>query len=127
MHVEHPLAGDGPGVPPSMVDVQGERAPVDDGVFAVPDDADGWLRAFAAAYDAAPDELVREEDGPPDGRSPMHVDPGDHAVADLRDLLSERDYSDDALQAMLEQERDGKDRTTAKGAIESAMDGDAED
>lgn len=49
MRVEHPRAGDGPGVPPAAVDVNGEHVPVaDDGTFAVDDEA--WLQRFAASH-----------------------------------------------------------------------------
>jgi hypothetical protein len=67
MRVEHPLAGDGTGVPPATVDVNGDTVPVDDDTFEVPDGARGWLQQFAGAYDVDPDDIVYKEDGSPDG------------------------------------------------------------
>lgn len=129
MEVEHPRAGDGPGTPPGAVDVNGERVPVEDGVFEV-DDVN-WLRRFAQRHSVEPDELVREEDGPPDedeeqdegdADDSLAVDPGDHSVADLRDVLDERDLDSDDLQAIRDAEVSGKDRTTALEAIDSRLD-----
>ena len=48
------------------------------------------------------------------------LDPGDHTVDELRDALEDVDDAE-ALQAILEAERDGKDRKTAKEAIEARI------
>jgi len=67
MRVEHPRAGDGPGVAPATVDVDSESVPVEDGIFEV--DNEGWLRRFAERHGTTPENIVYEEDGPPDGSS----------------------------------------------------------
>ena len=48
------------------------------------------------------------------------VDPADHTVAELEEELESID-DPDALEAMLEDEKSGKDRKTAKAAIESRL------
>lgn len=60
MQVEHPNAGDGPGVPPAAVDVNGESVPVDDGVFEIGAGQEAWLRTFAKRYGVDPDSIVRD-------------------------------------------------------------------
>lgn len=69
MQVEHPYAGEGDGVPPAQVDVDGDARAVEDGTFEVHEDERGWLRDFAERYDADPDDLLLEEDVLPDGAS----------------------------------------------------------
>jgi electron transfer flavoprotein alpha subunit len=57
------------------------------------------------------------------------LDPSDHTVSELKDTLVDIDDHDE-LEAVLEAERDGKDRKTAKEAIEKRLDavgGDAEE
>jgi hypothetical protein len=49
------------------------------------------------------------------------TDPGDLTVAELRDAIADVDDSA-TLESMLESERDGKDRKTAKDAIQSRLD-----
>lgn len=49
------------------------------------------------------------------------TDPGDLTVAELRDAIADVDDSA-TLESMLASERDGKDRKTAKDAIESRLD-----
>ena len=50
----------------------------------------------------------------------MALDPADHTVADLEDALADVDDADE-LAAILEAERDGKDRKTAVAAIEARL------
>lgn len=60
--IQHPraLEGDPPGV---AIDVDGEHvAPDEEGVYELPEDAEGWLERFAAANDADAEELVVEAD-----------------------------------------------------------------
>jgi|GEM_PF-5910796 len=59
MRVEHPAD-----VPPAAVDVDGDTRPVDaDGTFEA--DA-GWLQAFAQRHGVDPDEILLEDEPPPD-------------------------------------------------------------
>lgn len=67
MKIEHPRAGDADGVAPSVVDVDGEHVEVsEDGTFEIDEDQRGWLSRFASSHGHDPDDLVFEEDGPPD-------------------------------------------------------------
>ena len=50
----------------------------------------------------------------------MTIDPTEHTVSDLKDAIKETDDADE-LEAILEAKRDGKDRKTAKEAIESRL------
>jgi len=119
MKVDHPLAGDGDGVAPSNVDVDGDTVAVDeDGVFEVPEERAGWLHRFAEAYDETPDALVREEDGPPD-EAEAPFDPCDLTVDELTSALEDDDLDSDDLDALAAAEADGKDRDTALDAIDA--------
>lgn len=63
MEVTHPRAlDDVGGRPPAAVDVHGEMAPVEDGTVAVPDDAEAWVRAFAARHGVDPEAIVAGEE-----------------------------------------------------------------
>jgi hypothetical protein len=127
MRVEHPNAGEGDGVAPAQVDVDGDNTPVgEEGTFEIPDDATGWLRRFTERHGVDPDDIVREEDGPPDAGGADAPNPSDHSVADLRDILNDIDDVD-VLEAVLERERDGKDRETGVEAIESRINAVQED
>lgn len=121
MQVSHPLAGEGDGVPPASVDVNGTHVPVDDGVFAVDDES--WLQRFADRYDTTPDELVCEEDDEPDDDT-LPWDPGNHTVDEVREHAESIDGDDvvATLEAYREAEANGKDRTTALEAIDSRLD-----
>jgi len=115
MQVTHPLAGDGDGRPPAAVDVDGTTVPVDDdGVFEVPDGGASWLQRFAAAHDEPPEELVREEDGPPDTDAPF--DPSEFTVEELEAELADSDYSDAELAALA----DAEERKTGREVIADA-------
>lgn len=62
MRLEHPLAGDGDGVAPSAVDVNGESVAVgDDGTFEAPQ---AWAARFAAAYDVEVEEIAVGDERP---------------------------------------------------------------
>ncbi|WP_435065884.1 hypothetical protein [Halobaculum sp. EA56] len=116
--VEHPRAGDGPGVPPAVVDVNGEHRTVDeDGRFEVDDEA--WLRGFADRHGVDSSELVHEEDGPPNANAPF--DPSEFTVDELRDEVDDVD-DPDALEALRAHEQHQKDRETAVDAIDARLD-----
>jgi hypothetical protein len=68
MKIKHPRAGDGPGVPPARVDVNGESRVVDDdGTFEA--DGEAWLRRFAARHDVDPGDILVEDGPPPDNEA----------------------------------------------------------
>ncbi|WP_435175643.1 hypothetical protein [Halorussus sp. AFM4] len=116
MQVEHPLAGDGDGVPPGKVDVNGEAISVDEeGVFELPDDQSGWLQRFADAYDVDPETLIPSDDAvePP-------FDPSEFNVDELEERLEGADLTVDELDALADAEADGKNRETALDAISDA-------
>jgi len=121
MQVEHPLAGDGDGRPPSNVDVDGDSVAVDDnGRFEIPEERSGWLRRFAEGYDVEPDALVYEADGPPDDvEAPF--DPSDLTVDELKSELEDApvELSDEDLDALAAAEAAGEDRDTALDAIDA--------
>lgn len=49
------------------------------------------------------------------------LDPSEYSVSDLEFYIENEPLSADELNALLEAERDGKDRTTAASAIEAAI------
>jgi hypothetical protein len=103
---------------PGAVTVDGENVPVDDdGVFEAP--GESWLAAFAERHGLDLDDVVYEEDGPPDA-SASALDPGDLTVADLRDAVADIDDAA-ALQAVRAAEAGGSDRTTALEAIDARL------
>ena len=129
MWLKHPLAGDGDGVAPAMVDIDGDSVPVaDDGTFEVPEDRDAWPRRFAAAHDTDPEDLLVEKDdesdesNEDDGES-LSFDPSEHTVDEVDEHVETIDGDDLAaeLKALREAEVDGKDRSGAKKAIDSRL------
>lgn len=131
MHLKHPLAGDGDGVAPAMVDIDGDSVPVaDDGTFEVPEDREAWSRRFATAHDTDPEDLLVEKDddgsdesNEDDGES-LSFDPSEHTVDEVEEHVENIDGDDLAaeLKALREAEVDGKDRSGAKKAIDSRLD-----
>lgn len=121
MQVRHPLAGEGDGVPPARVDVNGTHVPVEDGTFAVDDES--WLQRFADAHDTTPEALVREEDDDPDDDT-LSWDPSNHTVDEVREYVESIDGDDivATLESYRAAEANGKDRTTALEAIDSRLD-----
>ena len=134
MQVKHPQAGDGDGVPPAKVDVNGEKVPVDeDGTFEV--DSESWLQRFANGYDTDLDDLLVDEDDSSndedteaneasDSDDGLSFDPGDHKVDEVEAHVEQIDGSDIVaeLEAIRAAEADGKDRSTALDAIDSRLD-----
>jgi hypothetical protein len=121
MKVQHPRAGDAP--LPSVITVEGVDYRIsDDGVVDAPEaDARRIAEAWARDYGVTPDDVVYEEDGPPDREQTPAVDPGDLTVADLREEV--RDIEDaDALRAIEAAERDGKNRKTALRLLRRLID-----
>jgi len=122
MQVQHPLAGDGDGVAPSNVDVDGETVPVnEEGVFELPDRREGWLRRFADAYDADPDDLVHSADADAESESAEAeveppFDPSEFNVDELEERLADSDLTDEELDALAAVE----DRKTGLDAIDAA-------
>jgi len=64
---------------------------------------------------------AREEDGPPEGHLTRYH-PSDLTVDEIREKLSEFDYTAADLERLADEERDGKNRTTAIDAIEDRRD-----
>lgn len=118
MIVQHPRAGDGPGVPPARVDVNGTNRPVsDDGTFEV--DSEAWLRRFAERHDVSPAELICDSEETPDATAPF--DPSEFTVDELREEVQTIDDVG-AVEAVLSLERGGKNRETATETIHSWLD-----
>lgn len=65
---------------------------------------------------------VNDYDGDPVGDIPP-FSPGERTVAEIREVLDEYDYPEEALSALADAERDGKNRETALDAIESELEG----
>jgi len=119
MRVRHPHALHDHAVP-AAVTVGDENVPVDaDGWFEV-DASERWLAHLAERHGVTPDELVYEEDGPPDREQAPAVDPGDLTVANLRDAVADIDDAE-ALRAVRRAEADGKNRTTALDAVDARL------
>lgn len=74
----------------------------------------------APADAGPPDETPAEEDGPPDDTVEA-IDPGDLTVSELSDVVADIDDAD-RLRALRNAEAGGKDRTTAKDAIDDRLD-----
>jgi len=127
MEVTHPYAGEGDGVPPAQVDVDGESVTVDgDGTFEV--DSESWLQRFADRHDVDPTTLVDGQDASGDNADGVGdetvadppLDPAEFSVDSLRDALQDADYDAAELDAVAEAEAAGKDRKTAHEAIDAA-------
>jgi len=89
----------------------------------VDDELAGYLADhgdFEVVDDAGGDD-VHEEDGPPDEGANPPFDPSKSTVDELEAALKETNHHQVALEALLEAEKDGKDRETAKEAIEAAL------
>lgn len=74
---------------------------------------------FEVLDDAGGDD-VHEEDGPPDGHLTRYH-PSDLTVDEINEKLDSFDYEALELEKLAEEEREGKDRTTAIEAIEDRL------
>lgn len=76
----------------------------------------------AAELDEAADETDEEDsDDDATGVTESPLNPSEFSVADLTDEMAERDLSVAELEALLEAEKAGGERTTAVSAIEDAI------
>jgi hypothetical protein len=118
MRINHPR-----NVPPSRVDVNGTHAEVDeDGTFELPDGvSEGWVQRFASAHGVEADEIVvgDESEGSDDEAPPILAS---EANVDEIEAAIERVESPESIRVILEDEREGKNRTTAVEALESRLD-----
>jgi len=90
----------------------------EDGVATVSPDTDVEL-----VCDRYPHlEPLREDDPDPTAADPP-LDPGEYSVRDLRETVSDGDFSDADLRAIHDAERNGEERTTALDILGSALDG----
>jgi hypothetical protein len=127
MQVQHPRCTPVDGrKPPSKVSIPGHGnvAVDEEGYLDVENDAvvERAMSMLADAYDVEYTDdgnVVFEEDGPPDDVE-LPVDPSEHTVSDLEKALADVELSDTEREALLDAERDGKDRDTAIEAIEEA-------
>jgi hypothetical protein len=119
MRVRHPHALHDRAVP-GAITVGDENVAVDDAGWFEVDASERWLEHLAERHGVTPDELVYKEDGPPDRESTPAVDPGDLTVANLREAVADIDDAE-TLRAIRDAEADGKDRTTAREAIDARL------
>jgi len=117
----HPRTFDRTAAGGFAVDVGGRHVPVDEaGEFTADAEADrAALTAIARAHDTTVAAMrERAESDDTDGvAGGLPVDPGEETVAGLKDAL-DGVTNVDTLRALLEAERGGKDRKTARDAIQ---------
>ena len=125
MRVQHPRATDADGRPaPSAASIPGHGTIKvnDDGDLVVDDErvAAAAKRTLAEAYDVSytDDGQVVLNDG--DAVDPP-FDPSDLSVAELKDRLAGRSFTDGELAALVDAEERGDGRTTALNALTEAQ------
>jgi hypothetical protein len=120
MQVEHPLAGDGDGVAPSAVDIDGNTVALDeDGTVELPDGRESWLQRFADTYDTTPDDLLADVDTISHDKLVATVEAG--TVEDIADRIDAGDF-DGVLEDLRAVEADRDDRSGVHEAIDDRQD-----
>jgi hypothetical protein len=72
------------------------------------------------------EETEAEEETSENGEEPaqregeLPIDPGEYNIPALEEKLAEEDYSESELDAIMQVEKDGRDRTGAKDAVKDA-------